>query len=213
MTPTTEARSLERAANGKFARLGALLYRAVGLPPDRVRENLIAYITIEALSTWATFSRAYYVSCLYSTRLARGSRVKVTPPFAGRSELEALRWAVNRSRKRKLTTWTARDEPAWHSTSKLLDLCTDLNCSHIADVQAALSSPTRVFVDLPTYRNFFAHRNASTLRDAMSIGPTLGVPGTLRPAEALVYRPPTAPRGTLDQWLVDLQDVVTAMCA
>lgn len=213
MTPTTDSRRLVQAANGKLSRLSALLHRTAGSPADRVREDLISYIAIEALSTWAAFSRAYYISCLYNVRLARGLEVQVNPPFSGRGEVDALRWAVNRGRKKKLKTWTGRDEPAWQSTSKLIDLCTDLQCSHLADVLVALSSPSRVFVDLPTYRNFFAHRNALTLRAALQAAPTLGVPGTLRPAEALMYRPPTARRGTLDQWLTDLQDVVTAMCS
>lgn len=220
MRYTRHAASLERGTSANLSRLSKLLGAASGGTWDRLSEDVVSYVAIEALNTWANFSRAYYVSCFLGLRLRSGSTVTTSPPFPGNTPNDAIGYAVNRWREKKNKrktlpngTWDSRDEPRWHDINKLLTLCADLNCSHIASVSRATSTTSRVFADLATFRNFFAHRNQFLEDEVMMRTASLGLPAKLRPAEALVYRPPSRPVGTLDQWLIDLNDVVVGLCA
>jgi hypothetical protein len=92
-------------------------------------------------------------------------------------------------------------------------LCSDLGCSNLADIQAALSISSRVFVDLPVFRNFFAHRNERSIEAAVRLGPLHGIPATLRPAAILLSPPLNSAQPLLVNWLEDMSFVVEYMCS
>lgn len=179
----------------------------------------MSYVAIEGHNTWTNFARAYYFSCFVGTRLRTGGRVATSPTFTATKMADAQGWAINRFRPKKKKrpdaagNWDARDEPPWFKTDVFYTLCDDLGCSNLASIQAAMSSQPTVFAELPHFRHFFAHRNRYTEADALSSAAVLGLPTAAGPAAALVHRPPTIPRATLHQWLVDLQTAVRGMCS
>jgi hypothetical protein len=183
-------------------------------------EDVVSYVAIEAHNTWTNFARAYYFSCFVGTRLTTGAQVETKPKFAATTLADAQGWAINRFRtvkhKKKpdaAGNWNARDEPPWHKTDTIFTLCQDLDCSNGEQIASALSSKPTVLADLPNFRHFFAHRNRHTEAKALQVAASLGLPTAAGPAAALTYRPPTVPKGTLAEWLSDLQAVVRAMCS
>ena len=228
MRPTNSLDLLGRATTRQISRLrNGIARAAVARGVDRDRH--VAYSTIEAANLWAEFTRAYYLSWLLNP--SRSSRPKVEVlggctknhgcpggDAATWSRDQALAHAINRYRTGRFVrtmpgpTWGPRDEPAWFKTSILLDLATDLACSHLADVKAAVSIPTRVFADLPVVRNFFAHRNDRTVLPIMALGPMNNVSPTLRPTEMLLARPSGRPQSLILDWLDDLRATVEDLC-
>jgi hypothetical protein len=203
-----------------LARLSRLTQTATSGAPSRADRDLVSYVTIETQNTWSNFVRAYYLSCFLGVRLRSGSRVGVIAPFAGTSVNDAIGYAVIRfsgtGKKRKPSSsgvWDVRDEPKWHEVHTLLTLCEDLQCSHIPQVRTAVSIGSSVFDTLPTFRNFFAHRNQGTERKAMALAPQIGAPSGLRPTDAVVYRPPTASTSALERWIIELGQVIEFLCA
>ena len=220
MTPRRRAEHLERSALRNFERLIRLSTMASAGSWDRVSEDIVSYVAIEAQNTWGNFVRAYVLSCWRGVRLRSGAQVGIAPTFPPRTENEFLGWAINRYRKPKNKVrpgpkgeYPSRDEPAWFKLQTLLDLVSDMGCSNEAEIRIAVSSKPTVFGQLPTFRNFFAHRNRFTQTDAVTAASSLGLPSGLGPASALVYRPPTRSVSTLDEWLLDLQEAVKALCA
>ena len=218
MRPVGRAYKLEHATTANFLRLQKLLAAGSAGSWDRISEDLVAYVAIEAQNTWANFARAYYFSCFIETRLTSGAKVRVSPVFAGSRLVDAQGHAINRFRTKKLKPdasgkWDPRDEPSWFNSDRLLDLCTDLGCSHLAGVRAALSPRPQALDSLPTFRHFFAHRSESTTKSAVAEAAGLGLPTARGPAAALVYRPSTSPCGTLDAWLAELASAAHRLCA
>jgi len=218
MRPVGRAKKLERATQANLIRLGRLLDAASSGAWDRLSEDVVSYVAIEAQNTWHNFARAYYLSCFIGTRLSSGLKVGTNPMFPAASLADAQGHAINRFRQKKKRAdssgkWDPRDEPAWFNPDTLLTLCADLRCSNLASVQASLSPVPQVFESLPAFRHFFAHRNQSTTAAAVLKASGLGLPTTGGPAAALVFRPPTVPRAKLSQWLVDMGDVARSLCA
>lgn len=219
MRPTRRAEHLERSTVANLERLIRLTDVASVGTWDRVSEDLVSYVAIEAQNTWSNFVRAYVLSCWRNVRLQSGTRVAIAPRFAAGTENDVLGWAVNRYRTKskikpdKTGRYEPRDEPKWFKLNTLLDLAQDLGCSNLAEIQIAVSAKPVVFSLLPTFRNFFAHRNRFTELEASSAASSLGLPTDEGPAAALVYRPLTKSASTLGEWLLDLQETVRSLCA
>ena len=90
--------------------------------------------------------------------------------------------------------------------------CQLINASNISDVQAAFSSGTRVFLDLPVFRNYFAHRNYQTEEAAMNAAAQYGIPVTLPPHQILFEKPIGRPQGLIHDWIDDMVFTVEYLC-
>lgn len=175
---------------------------------------LLASITIEALNTWANFVRAYYLSLVLGCRLERGARATLGINFPDFNAAigHAVLWWNPKAVAGAGGLWDRRDEPPWHDPNTLLRLCQGLHASNLTDVQAAFSLGTRVFYDLPAFRNYFAHRNQDTQRSAQNLAPLHGIPATRRPAEILLTRGVGRPYPLLFDWLHEIEVVVELLC-
>lgn len=198
----------------RTARLRLEATEAISGLPSRQAKHAMAYVTIELLNFWSAFSRFYALSCIMSPRRVNGGRVKVTT--VGLDFNGVIGLAMRRHKKnptpRSDGSWHRRDEPPWHDTKVLINCCADLGCSHLSDVQAAVSLQSRVFEDLPVFRNFFAHRNMGTAEAARAIAPQYSIPGHRHPLQILASQPKARPVPLLVDWVDDLDVTIELLC-
>lgn len=178
------------------------------------RESVLTFATLELLSTWSNFARAFYLSCLRGTITASGGKISCTVGFTDWNQ--AIGVAIRVYRPGALPkadgSWDRRDEPAWHDKNVLMNLCLATGCSHTPEVQRAFSAGYRVFDDLPVYRNFLAHRNQQTMHAAMRTSALHGIPSTWRPSQALLAVPLTGSRPLLLEWVDEVDFTVEYLC-
>jgi hypothetical protein len=187
MRPHRHLDRLQISACRRLTRLRSLVSGQILEPPTIARETQISFCVIEILNTWSNFARSYYLSCILSPRLYRGIRVTTSTPVRDFSDAIGLAIRVLRPNTPLPPSglWHRRDEPAWHDHHNLLRFCGNLGCSNYPDIQAALSMGSRVFLDLPVFRNFYAHRNQMSQEAVQQIAPQYGIPATLRPSMIL----------------------------
>lgn len=222
MRPTKTFVTLQTAATARFARLRRDADRSLtvlsshGTTWEQRRESrqVIAYCTIEALNVWANFVRSYYLSCTLSPYRVSRSRVSYANAGVG-NFVDAVRLATSLYKPNRVPPTgpvQRRDEPTWHDPSVFLRCCVALACSHTSDVTDALSVQTRVLLDLPIFRNFFAHRNARTEIAAQSAALTYSIPSYHHPVDILRTAPIRRPFPLLLEWLDELQVLVELLC-
>ena len=212
MRPTRDLESLSRCCRRRATRLQHLVDSYL-LPVDASKDRTISYVVIEAHNLWAGFSRSFYLSCALNARTARGSRVVVVGATF-KSNYDALVAAIRILRNRNFAgaKISGHDEPAWHVPSNMLRLFQQLKISNAAQVQVALSYPTRYLDLLPKTRNFYAHRNLGTRLELDNVARQLGFGTRVRSSEILVSKLPMRPQHVLGDWLNDIVEVIDLMC-
>ena len=177
------------------------------------QDRRVSFVTIEAVNAWGIFCRFFYLSCALGGKDANGSRI-VSGGGSFQTTQDALTLAVHEVKPRlrsKTGPWTYRDEPTWHQIDEFTRVMRALNPSNLSNVLKAVSLTTNVFQDLPTFRNFFAHRGEHTARKARSVANSYLVSTQLHPTSILVSYQPGRPQTILRDWLDDLRIVVELM--
>lgn len=215
MTPRRRLERLHRSTARYLLRLRGSIPTFGSVRAGRESDVRVSYATINLLNCWANFVRNYYLSCALGTRTKGAVPVHCAIRFA--TVNDALGRAIQKFRPsatpKTSGEWDRRDEPAWHDSNTLLRLAEDPGLSNRYSIEAALSLGSRVFIDLPTMRNYFAHRNQSTYRAAVSIGANYGIPVRDRhPIEILLSRPLRRPQLLLYDWIDDIQTTVELLC-
>lgn len=213
MRPSRDFATLHRAAAARLKRIRKDAVVACA-GSDSTSRIAIAHLTTELLNVWANFCRSYFLSCTISARLESGGRVVATT-YTGNTFADAINVAVraNRIVRTNQTIWKRREEPAWHSTPTFIKACTSIGCSHLAQIAAALSMGTRTFEDLPVFRNFFAHRNESTVRNARVAGSLNSIATYKRHPTQIAATPPVGrPFPLLVEWVDDVAVTVEMLC-
>jgi hypothetical protein len=212
MRRSRDFRCLERLV---VHRIGRLRTKAVAALPmgSHLRDREFAYVVLEIHNLWSNFARTYVLSCIGRPRRAGGGKVS-----CGNMSIctpADVIWAAAKIARGPLAPPPSerRDEPKWHEVSLLHKTCKEMQCSHLADVQAALSLPARVFHDLPTFRNFYAHRNEETAAKALSLArQNYLIVGHSHPSTALAAVPGTRPQCLLLDWIDELETVCSLLC-
>lgn len=217
MTPARDLRVLKLRALASLHRLRRSAAIACTAAPGLPERITISYCTIELLNLWSAFTRSYFLSCILRPRRVQGGRVTCTATVA--SFTDAITLAISKHKPHLLNrprppgaTWHRRDEPPWHDPAILRKGCVDLGCSHALDVQAALALPTRVFDDLPVFRNYFGHRNGQTESAAKSRARLYLINTSLHPTAMLAARPAGRPYPLLVDWTNDLEVIIGLLC-
>jgi hypothetical protein len=177
-------------------------------------EAAMAFVTIEAQTSWSNFCRSYYLSCIFQCKPNTSDRVSTD--YGRISENDAIGIAIKTWKPSSVQkadgTWHRRDEPPWHDTNVLLTLATNMKASNLLEIQSALSAGFRVFVDLPVFRNFYAHRNHRSLEAASKVASIYGIPSGLRPTQVLLTFAYKRPQVLMQDWLDDLCFTVEYLC-
>lgn len=205
---------LQRPVLRRLERLTHHLSDAEALPPSQTREILCCHATIDALNTWSSFLRAYFLSGMISAKRLGSARISVSSPepLESRALGRAILFIRPKAKPKADGSWDRRDEPPWHDTTILLSLLRQMKFSNESEIAAALSSGTRVFNDLPVFRNFYAHRNRLTRMAACNLAPHYGIPADRSPTEILLSLPLRRPQTLFADWLDDLRFTIEYMC-
>ena len=197
-------------------RLERLRMVVLGAQPKPIRrwEGDVCYVTLDLLNTWGNFARVFYLGCVFGAKTAGGVVIQSAQAFP--SPNDAIGYVIGKWNQRATPlasgVWRRRDEPAWHVKNRLLDLAISLGFSNQATVAAALSLPSQSLDHLPTFRNFFAHRNDSTFKLAMTLSPGYGIYGVRKPSEVLMARGPRRPQPLIMDWIDEVSSVVEQLC-
>src|ERR1700722_5304355 len=115
MTRAKTLRKLRRAFLKRLARLDRKVTLTKTLPKAE-HDPIVAYVAIESLNAWATFSRSYYLSCIIRAKTKRNIRIQVTPAnmMVDHALGIAVRQFKSHSTPKSDGSWHRRDEPAWH---------------------------------------------------------------------------------------------------
>jgi len=212
MRPVRLLGDLERVATRRALTLRTLVHHyptAVGSKEDRV----VSYVAIEALNLWASFVRSYYLSCVLGVKTRAGLKITISMPGISTAS-DAVIFSIRRMKPGVNTAQKLyrRDEPAWHEPHTILTLLAALGSSNLSQVHAALGYRTSAFKHLPTFRNFFAHRNEDTAKKTVQIARSYGISTKLRPSEILCTRLGRRPQNVLADWLDDVRNVIGLLC-
>jgi len=172
----------------------------------------VAFGTIELHTMWSQFMRYYFLSSAIGARTSAGVRIThhlSTVRNAGDAINEAvyhMRPGIPRGRP-----WRPRDEPDWLRPHTAIELAKHFSFSHATRITAAFSHRTRVFEDLPSVRNFFAHRSRDTFRIAMRVKSFRGIKAS-SPSAAVISHAPNRPQPVLLDWMADLDIIGELLC-
>ena len=180
---------------------------------DKCRDKLISHVCINVQNTWAEFCRAYALSTV-RVPVRRGGQSIVLGDCGIRTEADVVVAAMKRLKSHiyQRGTWTRRDEPPWHDPNTLLHTLGDMKASNIEDLRSAFSLGSRVFDDLPVFRNFYAHRSEDTAEKARRVAYRYGIPVREHPTAILCRTSPGASQPVILEWMDDLWATVQMVC-
>lgn len=203
---------LQATAIKKVHRLKRLL-GSMSHPKD-APELFIANTTIETLNTWSNFSRSFYLSCALHSKAVSGNRI--TSILSSANINDAIGHAMRRYKHwvtpNSSGIWARRDEPTWHDQNILSSVCSHIGCSNITNIRDGLSGGQTFFSDLPTFRNFYAHRNQETELAAMNKATRYSISSTLKPSAILREFPIGETSTLLVKWLDELEFTIEYLC-
>jgi hypothetical protein len=83
----------------------------------------------------------------------------------------------------------------------------------VQHIQSALAYPTTFFADMPTIRNFFAHRNKESAYKVLRLASSKYALGHIKePHDFLRALLPQRPTTLMLDWIDDLKLIAHAMC-
>jgi len=207
--PSTDYSKVTSQASG---RVGRLVVVADSLPRHWMPEveSIVSYVTIEAFSVWYGLNRSVFLACATGAKHPTVGRI-ATPHgrLDAQGALDRAVWFSNSSKTGQSKQWTYRDEPSWGDQAQVARVFRKLAPSNHSDFLAAWGVQSRFMSDLPTFRNYYAHKSESSARKAKALAASYGVPGTPSPTEILLFRRPSASEPVLAAWLLDMQNVVS----
>jgi hypothetical protein len=213
MRPCKFLPQLGYGTNRRYSRLANMVVTAHGRAGPIV-ERIISFVTIEVQSTWSNFARCFYLSCAMGCREGRRSRISAAVSYATVNDALGAAILQFRPKATPLATgmWHRRDEPAWHEPRTLEVLAIKNGWTNLATIQSVFSLRSRALVDLPVFRNFYAHRSVENLRAASAQAPMYGHPTSLRPTQVLLSIPIGGRGALLSQWIEELSTMSLWLC-
>lgn len=211
MGPVPNLDHLYRHVSARLRRLKQLALAASSMPFVEC-DRRFCYVAIEARNTWSEFVRAYVLSCALHPKRTRNAQVTLSNRSI-RTITDVLNTATRLIKgPRTPIPRTRRDEPPWHDVQALLKTCTYIGCSHITDIQQALSIPTKAPEHLTTLRNYYAHRNPESKQKACDLAASYAIAAVMHPTVLAAAAAPHRPQILIADWIDDLQNVAELLC-
>lgn len=219
MQPARNFDTLHEAVSKRLNRLRLIANRAYLRPSNEFAESNreMSFIIIEFHSAIANFARSYFLSCTIKPKSKSGVNISCNSAIRNYADaIDAAMKACKNSvwRRSPGYAWTRRDEPSWHQPSTLINSSQEINCSYHTNILSAFSVPTRVFTDLTIFRNFYAHRNESTVSLARNLVTHYGITTTtsLHPTRILCTPTYNRPQPIILDWIDEVQITFDLLC-
>jgi hypothetical protein len=164
---------LNRSFTRRIRQLESIAAQVAGKSGQDI-DRAVAFVTIESLSAWAGFTREFYLSCvLLQPKTISGAHVfhNVSSIVDERSALIHSITVLKGLPSRAIRI-APRDEPVWHEKRTLPNLSKSLSFSNDQSVVAGFSYQMMFFDELPTARNFYAHRSQGTAEKVLYLAKT-----------------------------------------
>ncbi len=179
----------------------------------REAERAAAYIVIELLNLWASFSKYYFISTALGARSRSGLGYTASPsPNSNVALGLAIVVEKPKASARPDGSWHRRDEPDWHNPHVLQRVLEKNSCSNHHIVDNIISGSADLFRTLPVFRNYFAHKNFQTYQAAMTLAPSFGVSVARRPVDVILAPALSGPNIVLVEWVDEIQIAVDYLC-
>jgi hypothetical protein len=201
---------LTESAESRLHRL-QVLGAPLALPLSPEDHRTLSYVVIEAANLWAQYSRCLYLSAAFGARDITGRRAVARPVSNARQAIDLAVYATHPRLAGQVRNWQSHELPDFQNKGHLAATLQNLSASITAQVDMALSYPTRVLSDLPTMRNFFAHKAADSAAKAATLGRHYGITRPLKPSVLLCTPPAGKADPLLSEWLSDLGAILSLM--
>jgi hypothetical protein len=209
--PTTGPISdLTGRAEARLARLSELS-QPLHAPVQPQDGRLIAYVVIEAANLWAQYSRCFFLSCALGARDGSGQLTAQTRAATVDGALTLAVHAVKPKLRGTTRPWSRRDLPDFQNKGQLAKTLKYIQASVSPQVDVALAYQSRVLSDLPTARNFFAHKAEDAANKARGLAPRYGITRVSAPETLLCTVPSSGADILLREWLADLTAILGLM--
>jgi len=107
---------------------------------------------------------------------------------------------------------TSRDEPPWQDRNVFLKIVRRLGLSNEPSITAAVNASATTLANLPTIRNFYAHRNEDTAKKTAAVQLSYGVPGKMHLTCFLGTRLGVRPHAILRYLVKDIGTALNMAC-
>ena len=155
------------------------------------------------------YLRYLYLSICFGIQTRTGSVIR--PPGviidSVNDALTVAIWADNSKTVFRREQWRPRDEPDWSQPATLQRSLRAIALPEEPQITAALSTGTRFYYDLPTVRNFYAHKGRGSALSVKNVMKNYPVPTGLSPTAFLQHPGPRRPATVLETWLDDMASV------
>jgi hypothetical protein len=217
MKPERELRLLRQRAKRRLLYLSGLS-DTLSDPRDRTHDRAATFISLEISNLWQSFAREYYLSCAVRSALTSSGQPVKMSSAAFLDDEDALFFAIqkvapmNLRYVRRGRRIPRRFEPNWADPATLVRLALFAGFSNHSTILSATSFATTVFRDLPTIRNFYAHRSRETAVKVRNVSRQhYGFP-IHHPNELVMLRWAGRSQNVLSEWADDLADICSAIC-
>ncbi len=188
-----------------------MLSAGLKLPLDPAERRVLSYVTIEAANLWAQYSLCLFLSSALGARDPAGNRIVANPARDASHAIDLAVHALHPGLRGIRRQWGPTEQPDFQNKGHLARALAYIGATIYPEVDAAISYPTRVLSDLPTMRNFFAHKAERAARKASALGSHYGLTRPMSPPVLLCTPPPGAGEVLLIEWLADLAAILSLM--
>lgn len=211
MRPTTGPIShLTGSAASRLDRLTTLTAE-LALPLTPEKRRVLSYVTIEAANLWAQYSRCFFLSVAIGAIDSNGVQIVAAPASNLQAAEDLAVHAIHPIKQSESGPWSRRWLPDWQTRGHLLKALDYVGATNYTAVDGALSYQTRVLLDLPTVRNFYAHKAERAARSVATIQKHYGITKSMSPHELICTVPPTGGDVLLNEWLDDIAEILDLM--
>ncbi len=172
---------------------------------------MLSFLAIETANMWAQYSLCLYLSAAFGARDSYGRRAVANPSSTTAAAIDLSVYAMRPKLRGHKRQWTRQELPDFQNKGHLTKCLNYIGASFSPTVDAAVSYKSRVLSDLPTMRNFYAHKSRSAAVSASLLGRNYGITRSLSPHDLLCTVPPAGGDILLREWLADLTAILRRM--
>jgi hypothetical protein len=208
MRAASDLTKLYDAAQYRLVKIGRL-YSSLSRRPLPDRGMVISTSVLELDNLIITTLREFTISSLVRTRTVSGHRVAINRLFRCEEEISAHILSIVNfvafQRLKQPPRIARKDEPTVRDlkiTEKILLGC---GASNLPSLQNALALNLSLFRDIPTIRNFYAHRNEDTWKKVKDKARLMGIRATRHTDDLVQAVVAGRPWSIFEDWLGDLE--------